>query len=197
VLFGMNPGYNEESNVKEESLKSGGWDRFQVFTAEFFRLFKESGLDSKYYRRLAHLFAGIDGVSLSTYEDVYNYYYANLVSIDLVPYHSTSFGMPSKPTRDQLLFLKKRLATSFDFITTLNCKMVILHGALFTTLVREGGYLDGCSTFRITEQTIMYAFRYKTLPSVLFSRMITQPASGVTFEKMEKDIPEILKKYFS
>ena len=108
VLFGMNPGYNEEGNAKEESLKTGGWERFQVFTSEFFRLFKESGLDSKYYRRLAHLFAGIDGVSLPTNEDVYDYYYGNLVSIDLVPYHSTSFGLPSKLSRDQLSYLQKR-----------------------------------------------------------------------------------------
>jgi hypothetical protein len=196
VLFGMNPGYNEEGNAKEESLKKGGWDKYQYFTSEFFRLFKVNGLDSRYYKTLSHLFSGIDGISLSTFEQIYDYYYENLISIDLIPYHSTSFGITNRPSPEQLSYLKKRLAVSFDFIATIKCRMVILHGALFATLVRDEGYLAGCSTFEITKQTMMYTFKYKNIPSVLFSRMITQPGSGVTHYKMEKDIPELLKTCF-
>lgn len=196
VLIGMNPFFDEERNSQEENFKNGTWERYQNFVKQFFMFRKNLHLSSHYYSRLAQLFAGLDGISLSTDDQKWNYYDKNLISIDLVPYHSGGFGLPSKLSFDQDKYLNKRFDSCFDFIRGVQHKLVIMNGKAFHTLLKGNVRLVNHQTLKLTDKTTLHGFRYKEVPCIMFDWMITQPGSGVNNIHMKTVIPQFVRDCF-
>jgi len=197
ILFGLNPGFNEKGNQIEESIKNENWDKYQVFINNFFRLFKENKLKSLYYIRLSQLFTGLENKPLTTYEEKYDFYQSNLVAIDLVPYHSTNFGITNDLNMKQLDYLVGRFQICFDFIKHLHYRIVIFHGKPIYNILVRSQLLKDFKKYAITKQTNLFLFHYDDVPCVLFDRMITQAGSGVKYSMMKDDIPKRIKEFFS
>ena len=52
ILFSMNPGFNEEQNKKEESLKNQTFEKYENFMINFYKLFYEHfGMTPAKYRK--------------------------------------------------------------------------------------------------------------------------------------------------
>jgi hypothetical protein len=198
ILLGMNPGFSEEHNQQEEQFKNGTWDRYDNFIAQFFVWRKQNGLGSKYYRTLSKLFAGLDGISLRSEGDAWDYFQNNLISIDLIPYHGANFGMTTRLESDQERYLSKRLATCFEFVHEMKHKLVVLNGRLFYTLLSANPSIAAGRGTKLNDKSTLYAFRYQGVPCILFRWMLTSRFSGVDRDPqtMSVTIPQFVRETF-
>lgn len=196
VLIGMNPFFSQEANTREEDFKGGTWERYENFIRRFFQYEMRQGSPSRYYKSLARLFAGLDGIPVPSGPQLWEYYERNVVSIDLIPYHSAGFGLPNKLSFDQDKYLNKRFDSCFDFIKGMQHRLVIMNGKAFHTLLNGSPRLVDSRSLKLTERTTLYSFRFKEVPCIMFDWMITQPGSGVKTIHKDTVIPQFVRESF-
>lgn len=194
VLFGINPGFSEKQNSIEKAWKKNSWKDYLNFTKNFFILFKDHQLKSTYYKRLSKLFCGLDNIELESYDEIYDYYHKYLLNIDLIPYHSTSFGISSKLSEEQKEYFKKRFESNLKFLKTIKTKLIIFNGNPFYLLLIKNGLVKHDKKIRLNKHVTMYFFKLNKAPCVLFDKFITQPAFGLSYKDLSKKIPNLIKK---
>lgn len=197
VLFGINPGFSEEQNPIEESWKKNSWTDYLNFVKNFFVLFKKYNMKSRYYKRLSKLFSGFDNIELEGYDEIFDYYHKHLISIELIPYHSISFGISSELNKEQKLYFEKRLNASIDFLKKIKVKLVIFNGSPFYLLLIKNNLINYDKKIKINESVNMYIFKIKNVSCVLFDKFITQPAFGLTHDDLQYKIPDLIRAEFN
>ena len=194
VIVGINPGFSEKQNPKEEALKSKSWDEYLLFIKNFFKFFKNNKMKSFYYRRLSKLFSGLD-VNYKKYPGFWDYYHDHLINFDLIPYHSNQFGISNSLTDEQKEYLKERVKSTLNFIKELNeVRLILIHGKLSYLLFIENNLipLENKKPFKLNEKINFYRFNLDGIPCVLFDKFITQPAFGLKTCDLEEKIPRLL-----
>ena len=157
------------------------------FITSFYEIFYRNGLKSQYYTRIAKLFEGFDNIVLRSQKDIYEYYRKYLINIDLVPYHSSSFGLLANLNKSQITYLNTRFESIFEFLSTVNCKLAIFNGASYITFLNK--YIPkNKEKIEINKKTWFSLFKIDRINCIYFSRMITQAGSGVTYKDMKEII---------
>ncbi|MEJ2267993.1 MAG: hypothetical protein P8X70_02870 [Nanoarchaeota archaeon] len=194
ILFGINPGFSEKQNPKEESWKKSSWKDYLNFIKNFFILFKEHKMKSRYYKRLSQLFSGFDNEELKNYNEIYNYYHKHLINIELIPYHSTNFsGTVKHFSEKQIIYIKKRLKSNLDFLGKLKIKLLIFNGNIFYSLMIKNNLIKDYKKINLNKHVNMYIFNLENIPCILFDKFITQAYFGLSYEDFKYKIPSLLK----
>jgi len=196
VLFGINPGYSEKQNPKEETWKKSSWEDYLNFVKNFFILFKNNGMKSPYYKRLSKLFSGLDNIELKDYSEVYDYYQKHIINIELIPYHSTCFGISNHLTEQQKFYFKRRFESDLNFLKNLNIKLMLFNGNPFFLLLIKNNLIQYDKKINLNKYVNMYTFRVQDIPCVLFDKFLTQAGFGLTYEDMKNKIPNLLRAEF-
>lgn len=196
VLFGINPGFSEEQNPKEETWKKSSWEDYLNFIKRFFTLFKENGMKSPYYIRLSKLFSGLDNIELNGDSEIYDYYQKHIINIELIPYHSTCFGISNQLTEEQKLYFKSRLNSGIHLLKRLNVKLILFNGNPFHLILIKNNLIYYDHKINLNKYVNMYTFKVQDVPCVLFDKFITQPGFGLSYEDLKNKIPGLLKAEF-
>ena len=197
VLFGINPGFSEKQNPKEETWKKSSWKDYLNFVKNFFILFKQHEMKSQYYKRLSKLFSGLDGLDLNNYPEIYDYYHKHIINIELIPYHSTCFGISNHLTGEQEIYLKGRFESDLNFLKKLKVKLMIFNGNPFYLLLIKNNLIEYDKKINLNKYVNMYLFKVQDIPCVLFDKFLTQPGFGLSYENLRNKIPNLIKMEFS
>lgn len=196
VLFGINPGFSEKQNPKEESWKKTSWDNYLNFSKNFFKLFKQHEMKSPYYKKLSRFFSGMDRLDLNNYPEIYDYYHKHIINIELIPYHSTSFGISSHLTEEQKIYFKLRLEANLNFLKKLKVKLMIFNGNPFYLLLVKNNLIEYDKKVNLNKYVNMYTFKIQGIPCVLFDKFLTQAGFGLSYEDLKNKIPQLVRKEF-
>ncbi len=196
VLFGINPGFSEKQNSKEETWKKSSWNDYLDFAKNFFILFKENRMKSPYYKRLSKLFSGLDNMELDNYSEIYDYYHKHIINIELIPYHSTCFGISNHLTDEQKSYFKSRFESDLNFLKKIKVKLMIFNGNPFYLLLIKNNLIKYDKKINLNECVNMYIFRIQNTPCVLFDKFLTQPAFRLSYEDLKNKLPNLIKREF-
>lgn len=196
VVFGINPGFSEKQNPKEEIWKKDSWKSYLNFIKQFFILFKENGMKSPYYKRLSKLFSGLDNIELRDYSEIYDYYQKHIINIELIPYHSTCFGISNTLTEEQKAYFEFRLNSNINFLKDLNVKLMIFNGNPFYLLLIKNQLIQYDKKINLNKYVNIYFFRINNIPCILFDKFITQPAFGISNEDLKIKITNLILSEF-
>jgi hypothetical protein len=196
VLFGINPGFSEKQNPKEETWKKSSWKDYLNFARNFFILFKDNEMKSPYYKRLSKLFSGLDNIEMENYNEIYDYYQKHIINIELIPYHSTCFGISNNLTEQQKLYFKNRFESDINFLKKLNIKLMIFNGNPFYLILIQNNLIKYDKKFKLNKHVNMYTFKVHDIPCVLFDKFLTQAGFGLCYKDLKLKIPDLIRKEF-
>jgi hypothetical protein len=180
VLFGLNPGFDPKRDRQQRVGAFGRWEDYLTFEREFFGRFRDRKVP--FYRYLSKFFGWMNGVELDEWKDRWDFLQANLVTVELIPYHSRRFKPPAWFSDEQLKYLGRRLRSNFDFLKTFEVRCVVFNGKSYWTLLKE---LLG-EPVRVNKRLNMYLFECQRLPCVLFDRFVPSPAAGASYADLKK-----------
>jgi hypothetical protein len=196
VLFGINPGFSEKQNHIEEAWKSESWMKYNEFILNFFNFFKKNNMKSPYYKKLSQLFAGLDNLNLEDYSDVYDYFQNHILNLELIPYHSTSFGISNKLSDVQKTYFENRFRQNLDFLKNQNVKLMVFNGKPFYLLLIKNNLIKFDNRYVINKYISMFTFRINGIPCVLFDKFLTQAGFGLSYDNLKVDIKKLIVDEF-
>jgi hypothetical protein len=135
-LFGLNPALNERANRRElEIYNEKGWEETYL---TFFRWMYDEKLPNRYYSRLAVLLAGLVGAERipDDRKARFDLLAENLVSLDLIPYHSRAFNLCMKAEKYGEL-LRPYLKNLRQLIGLCRPRLLLINGAAFKPVQEE------------------------------------------------------------
>lgn len=191
VLFALNPGFIEEQNKQEEVWKSKSWSDYQLFANTFFARFQQARMKSMMYTKLSKLFAGIEGVTLENYDDIYDFYSNNLTTLQLFPYHSKSFALPSNLDDKIQTYICERVRNNLDFARSQESQLVVFNGKPFFNLFKD----NLPSPHPINRKVNYYLFEMQGQKCLLFDKYVTQASFGVTNNDLELTVATNVKDF--
>ena len=195
VLFGINPGFSEKQNPKEETWKKSSWKDYLNFARNFFILFKDNEMKSHYYKRLSKLFSGLDNIEMADYTEIYSYNQKHIINIELIPYHSTHFRISSNLTEEQKSYFKNRFESNINFSKKLNIKLMIFNGNPFYLLLIKNNLIQYNKKIKLNKYVNMYTFKVQDIPCILFDKFPTQAGFGLS-EDLKMKVPNLIRAEF-
>lgn len=194
ALFGINPFFSEGQNSIEETWKENSWEDYLDFAKNFFTLFHQHRMKSKYYEKISKIFDGLENLNFISNLDIYDYYQNHLINIDLIPYHSTNSGLPTHLSHEQMSYLKKRLDLGINFLKKQNnLKLIIFNGKPLYRMLIDNGLVDFYKEIEINKKVSMYFFQLDGIPCVLFEKFITKEYWGLTEDDYKTLIPDLIR----
>ncbi len=187
VIIGANPGWNDNGNITEETLKKR--DYFG-FLNNFFTEFYNNGLRSPYYEysnRIWGLIQNLTGEQVQNREGKYNVLQNHVINIDVIPYHSKKFCTPAN-TPDAKIYLNKFKCNLEKYIKELHSpRLLIFNTAITKTLLNLNINSNNCLTFTRNNNRVnkMYMFDYNGVRSVYFDAQLGSLANPTTSKDMQ------------
>jgi len=185
VVFGLNPGFNAKRDRQQRIENFESWEDYLKFLKGFFDTFKKETATVPFYRYLSKLFGGISHVELNEWPRRWNFFQANLVTLNLIPYHSKGYKFPSRLGDEQRKYLNDRLKSNLDFLKRVNrvkkLRSVVFNGKIYCILRDE--WLENRRP--LNKRLNMYLFEYGGIPCILFDKFIPSPAAGVSYEELQ------------
>lgn len=109
MMFGINPGYSEVNNPKEDSEARISWHNYVRLYRDFFTYFEQNNFRSPYYTALYYLVSGLVGQNQYSLVDKWKLFDRYISNLELIPYHSARLTLPSNFNSIQLEYINQRL----------------------------------------------------------------------------------------
>ena len=179
IMFGPNPGYSSMNNLKEEHEARQSWQHYQNLYLNFFQFFARNEFQSPYYTALGYLLSGLLKKQFSNDGKwrLFDKYFAN---IELIPYHSEGFSLPSNFSSFQLAYLTERYKAGLEFIRRYNPQLLIFNGNIWRNLLVKNNLVQVDEKVPITQKFNMYFFKLHDIPCVLFDKFFQRHFWGIS-----------------
>jgi hypothetical protein len=176
ILFGINPGFNPRIDRKQGIGNLNTWDGYLGFMEDFFEKFEKEDAKVPYYRTLSGFFGPLNNENLTGRSEMWHFYATNLITLELIPFHSTRTSFPGTLNPNQRSYLKNRLNLNLDFLKELNVRTLVFNGKAYRTLLEE--LLD--TGIKLNERLTIYFFDCNGYPSVLFDKFVPSAAAAAS-----------------
>jgi hypothetical protein len=180
VLFGINPGFDAERDLKQAIKNFDTWEQYVKFMQGFFSVFDRERAKVRYYLTMSKLYAAMNHIELNNWSQRWKFFQTSLVTLELIPYHSKGIKLPSNLTSEQLGYLNQRLEHNLDFLRSMNVRSVVFNGKIYSTLLKS---LLGVP-ISLNKRLNMYLFDYQGNHCILFDKFVSGRAAGVSNEDM-------------
>jgi hypothetical protein len=120
-----------------------------------------------------------------------------LVNLELIPYHSEGITLPSKLSKPQLEYIKRRFETNLNFIIQFRPKLFIFNGNIWHTLLIKNNLVAKYEKVSISEKFNLYFFEIQTIRCVLFDKFFQRHFWRITDQDRKVTIPKIIRKRHS
>lgn len=189
VMFGLNPGFNEQLNPIEEKEHGTTWEDYCKARSNLYVLFKKLDHPSPYCKILFKLFS-----SMYDSNEQWDFFNDNIVNLNLIPYHSKSINLPSKFTESQLQYLKESYFSHIEFAQSIQPRMYIFNGNAWYRLLIENEIVTDFEKVQITPKFNVYFFKIGDTLAILFDKFFTSHFFGLTDHHRTEIIPKLIKE---
>ncbi len=191
VLFSLNPGYVREWSVREDTELRQSWEVYQRFFLNFFK--HNYSEKSQFYNGLGQLLCG-----LSDIVDKWECFDANLLNLELIPYHSEGLNIDyDKLSGVARRYLKNRFEGMLEFARSSKLRLMIFNGKIFYVLLDKKGYLDMAEKINIVKNFNINLFEMDNVPCVLFEKFLGScHYEGLKSDHISFTIPNLIRQRF-
>jgi len=190
VMFGLNPGFNEEMNPIEEKGHGTTWEDYCKLRSNLYQLFKKLNHPSPYCKILFKLFSNL----YDTHDNQWDFFHDNVVNLNLIPYHSKTLSMPAKFTKTQLAYLKESYFSQLEFAQTIQPRLYIFNGNPWYRLLIENNIINDFEKIQITPKFNIYFFKIGSVTAILFDKFFTSHFFGLTDHHRTEIIPQLINE---
>ncbi|MGA9843220.1 MAG: hypothetical protein WBQ25_12980 [Nitrososphaeraceae archaeon] len=197
VMFGINPGYSQINNPKEDAKARKSWEHYQHLYLNFFLYFSANRFESPYYTSLWHFFSGLLSNSpRHEFQNKWSLFDTYLTNVELIPYHSEGISLPSHLSEDQLNYLTTRFKNSVNFIVKHRPKLFVFNGNPWYELLIKHSLIDDHEKVPVTSKFNLYFFKLQDIPCVIFDKFFQRHFWGITDYDRNFTIPTLIKKRY-
>jgi len=190
ILFGINPGYDENMNILEEQGHKTSWDDYYNFRKNLYMFFKHIDHPSKYYSVLFKMFS-----KLYNSKSKWDFFHNNLVNLNLIPYHSKGISLPSKFNEKQLEYLKESYFSQLHFVKPIQPRLYVFNGNPWFNFLIKNNIVEKFEKIEITSKFNIYLFYISKTPAILFDKFFTSHFFGLTDYHRTEVIPKLIHNF--
>jgi hypothetical protein len=188
VMFTLNPGYDiDDITVNQEEVDARkGWEEYQIYCVEFYK--RKYCPDSRFYKTNGRLLCGLTGM-----KDDWICFDANLLTLELIPYHSIAMnGLAFSE------YLNDRFHSMLEIAKTSRRKLLIFNGKIFHTLLIHNQFINKDTLqIKIIKKFGMYLFEIDTIPCILFDKfLVAGHFEGLTNDHLYTTIPNLIRQKY-